>query len=171
MLRTQITISVVLLATALFAQEPAMRVDKSAPIEMQADPSKTVTSTPIPEKNVVVSGDPDLAPAPAACKEKAAQERLDCLSREVLGAIRAKLSESDAGIGSHANPVVINFTVNEYGEMEGIKVDNASSTDLPKKIIVALYALPTFAPAEKGGKTIGTKVTVTYPYDALFPPK
>jgi len=148
-----------------------MRVDKSAPIEMQADPSKTVTSTPIPEKNVVVSGDPDLAPAPAACKEKAAQERLDCLSREVLGAIRAKLSESDAGIGSHANPVVINFTVNEYGEMEGIKVDNASSTDLPKKIIVALYALPTFAPAEKGGKTIGTKVTVTYPYDALFPPK
>ena len=33
-----------------------MRVDKSAPIEMQAAPSKTATSAPIPEKNVVVSG-------------------------------------------------------------------------------------------------------------------
>lgn len=171
MFRTPTIICVGLFATALSAQEPVMRIEKSVPVEMQADPKKTAPSATVQQMNVVVSGTPDVVPAPAACKEKTKQDRLDCMHGEVLTALRAKLTEADAGAGPLGSPVVISFAINEYGEMKDIHVDNASSPDLPKKVIVALYAMPKFAPAEKDGKTIGTKVTVSYPFDALFPPK
>lgn len=172
MKRSVLAASFLVSAFALCAQEktaPAPRIEKSAPVEM-AKPEGTLTpiTSAMPATVVEITGAPDVAPAPSACAEKKGQARLDCLSREVLGAIRAKLDPSEAGSGPHSYPVIITFVVNQFGDMKDIRVEHTSGSDLPKKVIVALYAMPKFVPAMKGGATIGTSVKLTYPFEALF---
>jgi hypothetical protein len=121
--------------------------------------------------SVVVSGDHDVAPAPATCVEKQGQPRLNCLSNEVLAAIRAKMDPADAGKSYPSATVVVTFVINQFGDMKDIRVEHQGTADLSKKVIVALYALPKFTPATKGGSNVGSTVKVTYAYEALFAPE
>jgi hypothetical protein len=70
--------------------------------------------------------------------------------------------------GPHSHPVSISFAINQFGDMKDIRVEHTGSSDLPKKVIVALYALPKFIPAKMDGASVATTVSITYPYDALF---
>ena len=167
MIRNFLSFLVMTVTVGLSAQEKATpRIEKSAPVEL-VNPDAKPTSI-APPTAVTIQGDHDTPPAPQACKEKSGQVLLDCISREVLTAIRAKMNPADATSGPHAYPVIVMFQVNQYGEMDDVRVEHTGSADLPKKVIVAVYGLPTFVPASKGGVAVGTNVTVTYPFEALF---
>ena len=110
---------------------------------------------------VVGQGDPDVAPAPAACAEKIGQPRLDVLPRELLATVRAKIDVADAVSSSSSAPVVVTFVIDQFGDMKDIRLEHNGRSDLSKKIIVPLHTLPKFAPASKNGSNVGTSVKVT----------
>ncbi len=87
----------------------------------------------------------------------------------MLAAVRKGMDQSADASGPHSQPVLITFAINQFGEMKDIRVEHTGSSDLPKKVIVALYALPRFVPAKKDGASVGTVISLSYPYDALFP--
>ncbi|MCB0770531.1 MAG: hypothetical protein KDC00_09010 [Flavobacteriales bacterium] len=119
-------------------------------------------------KNVLVSGSYDIAPAPPSCADTEGDGRLNCLSTEVLAAVRKRMDQGAQASGPHARPVSISFAIDQFGDMKDIRVEHTGSSELPKKVIVALYALPKFIPAKKDGASVGTTVSISYPYEALF---
>jgi len=72
------------------------------------------------------------------------------------------MDPADAPKSSSTAPVVVTFVINQLGDMKDIRVEHNRTSDLSKKMIVALYALPKFTPATKGGSNVGTSVKVTY---------
>ena len=165
MLRTMTLPALVFLAMGLAAQDtlstPADSV--SAPTSLGLGEMPTIRS-----KEVKVTGEYDVAPAPPACAELAGEARQNCISVEVLAAVRKGLDQNAQASGPHSHPVLITFVINQFGDMKDIRVEHTGSSDLPKKVIVALYALPKFVPAKKDGSSVGTTVSITYPYEALF---
>lgn len=169
MLRPFLSILIIGGTLGLSAQEktaPVPRIEKSAPVEMANPDAKPASIAP--PTAVTIQGDHDTPPAPQACKGKSGQVVLDCLSREVLAAIRAKMDPLDATSSVSPALVVVTFVINQFGDMKDIRVEYNGTSDLSKKVIVALYTLPKFAPATKDGSNVGTSVKVTYPYKALF---
>lgn len=149
---------------------PAQKDAALAPADSLQEP-KYLGQTEVPTANttdVKVTGEFDVAPAPPACAESEGQARLNCISTEVLAAIRKGSDPSADRSGPHSYPVLITFVINQYGEMKDIRVEHTGASDLPKKVIVALYALPKFIAARKDGRAVGATVSITYPYEALF---
>jgi hypothetical protein len=165
MLRSSTLSALLLLAVGLAAQDtPSNPADSaSKPSQLGLGEMQTISS-----KDVQVKGDYDVAPAPPACTELAGEARLNCVSSEVLAAIRKGMDQDAQAAGPHSHPVLISFVINQFGDMKDIRVEHTGSSDLPKKVIVALYALPKFVPAKKNGASVGTTLNITYPYAALF---
>ena len=152
----------------LFAQETPADNAKSAPKEMtNLAPNESVMDGSA-KVGVAIVGDHDIAPAPLSCADKTGEFRNDCMYHQVLAAIRSKMGAQDPNDGAVAYPVAISFVVNQFGDLKSIRVDHTGSAELPNKVVMALYDMPTFAPATKAGTNVGSTVTITYPYQSLF---
>lgn len=161
MLRSLLIIGLLPLAISSLAQTDVVKTPDS--------PTARTGEIPIiVPVDVTVIGDIDVAPAPPACNDTEGQDRSSCIHKEVLAAIRKGMDASADRSGPHSHPVMITFVINQFGEMKDIRVEHTGSTELPKKVIVALYALPKFSPARKDGKAVGSTVKITYPYESLF---
>jgi len=156
------------IAVGLFAQETPTNIIKSEPKEMtNLAPNESVIDGSA-KVGVVIVGDHDIAPTAESCVGKDGDVRSDCMYHQVLAAIRAKMGNQDPNDGAVAYPVAISFVVNQFGDLKNIRVDHTGSADLSNKVITALYDLPKFAPATKAGTSVGSTVTLTYPYQSLF---
>jgi hypothetical protein len=159
-----------LLPILFVSNVPAQKDPALTPSDSLHEP-KHHGQTEVPTVNstdVKVTGAFDVAPAPPACAESEGQARLNCISDEVLAATRKGSDPSADRSGPHSYPVLITFVINQYGEMKDIRVEHTGASELPKKVIVALYALPKFIAARKDGKAVGATVSITYPFEALF---
>lgn len=135
----------------------------------------TLVLTPItkaePPSKVTVTGDHDVPPAPPSCSSLQNQARLDCLSREVLHAVRGKMQTSTEQGYANSEPIVIDLVINQFGDVKQISVKHAGPSEFPKQVNMAVYAMPKFIPATKGGAGVSATVSLSYPPSALFTPQ
>jgi len=173
MVRTLLLFALSLATCGAFAQEKRSgksKVVKGEAKELPAAETAPPAPPPAPEPTALAVGDFDTPPAPPACAEFAGQERLDCVSEKVLAEVRSKVGKAGLDMKSWGHtPVSITFLVNQFGDMKDIRVEHFGDNELPKKVIVALYGLPKFTPANKGGANVSATIQLTYSYAQLFP--
>jgi hypothetical protein len=93
------------------------------------------------------------------------EDRVACTAEEVLEQIRSKLK---AEAPAYMDVVVVDFDIDEYGDVKTIRANCASEPDLGKAVIVALYGMPKFIPAKKEGTRVASHCTFHYPVASLF---
>ncbi len=143
-------------------------------------PATTSTEAPPPPAAASVrSGDHLITGAftvqsihPACAKMKAgtktgagAEEQVACTAAEVLKQIRSKLK---AEAPAYMDMVVVDFDIDEYGDVKTIRANCASEPELGKAVIVALYGMPKFIAAKKDAARVASHCTFQYPVADLF---
>lgn len=135
----------------------------------------TLVLTPVtklePPLKVSVLGEHDTPPATPGCEGQKAQARLDCLARDVMKAVRSRLETSAQQVYANSEPIVIDLSINQFGEVKQINVKHAGTPDLPRQVNVAVYAMPKFIPAMKGEAGVASVVSISMPPSALFQAK
>jgi len=152
-----ITLLLLALPLSLCAQQnPPPKVVKDAPKEMKAAPLSS--AAPIIERPGEESmawsftGDHDVPPAHPGCKDLTGDGRGSCTAHQVLAEIKARVKTvPPANKPPGGERITVDFDVNQFGDVKQIAVDYGGDNVLANQIIVALYALPKFAPATKAG--------------------
>ena len=109
---------------------------------------------------------------PACAKAKAgaktgpsAEDNVKCTAEEVLKQIRSKLK---AEAPAYMDMMVVDFDIDEYGDVKTIRANCASEPELGKAVIVALYGMPKFIPAKRDAARVPSHCTFQYPVADLF---
>ena len=102
---------------------------------------------------------------PDCAKAKTAEEKVGCTAGKVLERIKANLK---AEAPAYLDVVVVDFDIDEYGEVKTIRANCSSEPELGKAVIVALYGLPKFIPAKKDAARARAHCTFEYPVADLF---
>ena len=93
------------------------------------------------------------------------EDNLKCTAEEVLKQIRSKLK---AEAPAYMDIVVVDFDIDQYGDVKTIRANCASELELGKAVIVALYGMPKFIPAKKDAARVASHCTFQYPVADLF---
>ncbi len=94
-----------------------------------------------------------------------AEDAVKCTAEEVLKQIRSKLK---AEAPAYMDVVVVDFDIDEYGDVKTIRANCASEPELGQAVIVALYGLPKFIPAKRDAARVPSHCTFQYPVADLF---
>ncbi len=94
-----------------------------------------------------------------------AEDHVECTAQAVLNQIRSKLK---AEAPAYLDMVVVDFDIDEYGDVKTIRANCASEPELGKAVIVALYGMPKFIPAKKDAARAASHCTFQYPVADLF---
>ena len=93
------------------------------------------------------------------------EELVRCTADEVLKQIRSRLK---AEAPAYMDVMVVDFDIDEYGDVKTIRANCASEPELGKAVIVALYGMPKFIPAKRDATKVASHCTFQYPVSALF---
>lgn len=150
------------------------------PATPAAEPPTTSPEIPaVPARQTIQSGDhmitgafntPSMHPAcakatPGAKTALNAADHVKCTAEEVLKQIRSKLK---AEAPAYLDRVVVDFDIDEYGDVKTIRANCASEPELGKAVIVALYGMPKFTPAKMDAARVASHCTFQYPVADLF---
>jgi hypothetical protein len=168
MKRTALSLILVAACVTTMAQEEKqVTVIKPGTVEMKAEnerPGGVIIMSP-----ATASGDFDVPPAHPECAGEEGQDRLECTSDQIFALVKEKVGEPTLDMGEWGtSPVNINFSINQFGEVKDIRVEHSNDTGLQRKVIIALYELPKFNAATKGGKPVTSSMQVNYTYEELF---
>ncbi len=165
------------LATVPFAllaqQTPPPKVVKDAPKEMKAAPLSSaapILDRPGEERMTwTCTTEVDVAPAHPACKELAGDPRKGCTGEQVMAEIKAKVKPLPPEKRPPVSEMIkVEFDVNPYGDVKQPTLDYAGDKSLADQIMLALYALPRFAPATKGGARSAAHCVLEFAPTLLF---
>ena len=90
---------------------------------------------------------------------------VECTAQAVLRQIRSKLK---AEAPAYLDMVVVDFDIDEYGDVKTIRANCASEPELGRAVIVALYGMPKFIPAKSDATRVPSHCTFQYPVADLF---
>ena len=137
----------------------------------EAPPPPAVTS--VKSGHHLITGAFTVPSSHAACSKgkpgqktgSGVEDDLKCTADEVLKQIRSKLK---AEAPAYMDMVVVDFDIDEYGDVKAIRANCASEPELGKAVIVALYGMPKFIPAKKEAVRVRSHCTFQYPVADLF---
>lgn len=135
---------------------------EKAPDEVKAPPAiMTVNSN-----GQIITGDfTKPCVHPDCAKGKTAEERTACTATKVLDRIKANLK---AEMPAYLDVVTVDFDIDVYGDVKTIRANCSAEPELGKAVIVALYGMPKFAPAQKANARAAAHCTFQYPVADLF---
>ena len=157
---------ILLLPLSITAQKDddgPVRIDKSEALEMTApsrDGDKVGTAS-------AIEGDFDAMPIHPACAEMPEDQLLDCTMEVVMAHIRARLKY----VPEHRTDdgwLRVTFEVDQYGDAKNVRVEHHGDEKLSKAVLVAMYGLDAFSPAQKDGGRVRSKCNFIYPLGDLF---
>ncbi len=154
--------------TVLFAQQPTNppRVVKTEAKEIKPEAGAAPAIAPVhDEMTWEFTGAFDVGPAHPDCAASVGAERDRCTAQHVLKGLQ---SQGPIKPGSVAMMVDISFTVNEYGEVKDIGIQGIVDQPTMQKAIVALYAMPRFAYATKGGARCAARCVFHIPAEVII---
>ena len=159
----------------LFPTTPAATAPAPAalPVTTSAEAPATAAYQTVQSGNNMITGTftvPSAHPACAKAKPgtkqgSGAEETVGCTAEEVLKQIRSKLK---AEAPAYLDMVVVDFDIDEYGDVKTIRANCASEPELGKAVIVALYGMPKFIPAKQAAVRVRSHCTFQYPVADLF---
>jgi len=141
-----------------------------------AAPESPTAVTPAPLARTTVQGGSHIitgaftSPSshPECTRSKAGssvEDNVKCTAEAVLRQIRSKLK---AEAPAYLDMVVVDFDIDEYGDVKTIRANCASEPELGKAVIVALYGMPKFIPAKRDAARVASHCTFQYPVVDLF---
>jgi hypothetical protein len=160
-----------LTATAQNSPPPKVVKDEAKPMTLQPLPSAApILDRPGEERMTwKFAGDFDVPPAHPKCAELVGEPRKSCTAQEVLTEIKTRLKAvPPATLPPASVRIVVDFDVDQYGDVKRIGVVYAGDQALANQIIVALYGLPKFNPATKEGARAVSHCTFDYSPALLF---
>lgn len=139
------------------------------PAETPAPPARTTVQS----GNHIITGaftSPSSHPEctkgkPGTKAGSSAEDNVECTAQAVLRQIRSKLK---AEAPAYLDMVVVDFDIDEYGDVKTIRANCASEPELGRAVIVALYGMPKFIPAKSDAARVPSHCTFQYPVADLF---
>jgi hypothetical protein len=111
----------------------------------------------------------EIPPTHPACGDMAGEPRKACTAEHVLAEIKSRLKAVPPTTKPPASVMInVDFDVNAFGEVKQITVDYAGDPVLANQIIVALYGLPKFIPANNAGARAPSHCSFAYAPSLLF---
>jgi hypothetical protein len=158
----------------LFPAPPASTTSAAAPVAaVSTEAPPPPTRTTVQSGSHMITGAFSVPSAHPACaksppKSKAgssAEDMVKCTAEEVLKQIRSKLK---AEAPAYLDMVVVDFDIDQYGDVKSIRANCSSEPELGQAVIVALYGMPKFIPAKKDAARVASHCTFQYPVADLF---
>jgi hypothetical protein len=162
-----ITLALLLVAGTTLAQTKTQpQVVRSAPKEMKEDVN-VLPAAFAEASGLVLTSEVDTPPVHPDCADL--KDPQGCTAQAVLAVLRNHAGKPGLDL-KHAGeqPVTVSFLVNKFGEVKDVRVEHPGDPQLSQKAVVAMYDLPKFNAATKGGGRVDAGMRMVVPYGELF---